>query len=488
MVVGLLVLSVILGSVAITLLAPLLIALYFNEMHLATLFGAIAASYAFTSSALYLTLRGTEQGLKRIQSFEVLVLGWVLLLLSGALPMYFTLNLDAESALFETMSAISTSNASVLENIDELPKSAIFWRVQLQWLGGLLTLLSLVLILAPTGVGGLPKRQIALLENVGAGGGNRVVKASINVMAAYTAVSVCCATALFVAGVPVYDSLCLAAGAVSTSGFSPVYSDLSSYEVPSLFPILTLFMFIGATSILWQRMFIIRRWHIFFEHRESYFIIAGCLSLAIFLAVATILATRTASQNIDIFAIVANATFTAVSLISTTGFQWSDQVQGHIPPVVLLLVVIIGGGTFSTAGGIKFYRIGRMSIQSARELNRLIFPHSVQGNINRQGSDDIYPLKALWSFLTISLLVIWGCAAILAFDGISFEGSLTAAIASFSSIGSIYTHENLANGNWVSYADMGLLSKSAVGVTMFLGRIEVLALMALFNVTYWKTR
>ncbi|MBL4645482.1 MAG: TrkH family potassium uptake protein [Rhizobiales bacterium] len=488
MVVGLLVLAVILGSVAVTLIAPIMIALYFDEIQLAILFGATAAAYAFTSSALYLTLRGTERGLKRIQSFELLTLSWMLLWISGSLPLFFAFNLDIGNALFETISAISTSNASLIEGREELPRSALFWRIQLQWLGGLLTLLSLVIVLAPAGVGGLPKRQIALLESVGFGGGSRVVKACLNVVTAYTTVSVLCATALFISGVPLFDSLCLAAGAVSTGGFSPISADLNTYESVGLYPILTIFMFIGATSILWQRMFIVRRWHLVLEHRESYFLLAGCFALAIVFGIIAIISSRSNSQFVDVMAIAMDALFMAVSLISTTGYQWSNDVQQHIDPVIIIAVVLIGGGTFSTAGGIKFYRLGRMLVQSINELNRLVFPHSIQRSIYNRANDEIAQLKALWSFLVVAMLIIWVCTAALAFDGIPFDGSLIASIASFSSIGSIYDPSAAGGENWLSYAEMAPLSKIAVGVTMFLGRIEILAFLALFNITYWKTR
>lgn len=485
---GLIVLAAILGSVAAALAAPFLIALYMDEFQAAQLFGATAAAYAFFASAIFITLRGKERGLKRVETFGLLLLAWVLLLASGALPLALTTQMSTIDVVFETISAITTSNASVITSVVDLPRSVLFWRVQLQWMGGLLTLLSLVIVLAPAGVGGLPRRQIALLEKVGIGGGGRILKTCMNVGGVYTLLTLICAGGIALSGVPLFESLCLAAGTVSTGGFMPIEGGLASYNAPLMYPIMFAFMIIGATSILWHRMLFTRRGQLLREHRESYMIIAGIAVLGVLLTLAFSQIPNLPGQQKSAITPFLDGFFLAASLITTTGFEWSGSQIMHIQPIAIGSIVIVGGGAFSTAGGLKFYRIGGMLLQSFHELNRLVFPHSVQSDRFGGSQVEIGLLKAIWSFLIVAVLLVWGCAAVLTLDGIPFEASIIASLAAFSSMGSAYSPEWNDLGLWPEFVDMPVLSKSALGVTMLLGRIEILAFFGVFNLTYWNSR
>ena len=485
---GLIVLAAILGSVATTLIVPFLIALYMDEFQAVQMFGATAAAYTFFASAIFITLRGKERGLKRVETFGLLLLAWVLLLTSGALPLALTTQLSGVDALFETVSAITTSNASVFEDVDDLPRSVLFWRVQLQWLGGLLTLLSLVIVLAPAGVGGLPKRQIALLEKVGIGGGGRILKTCMNVGSIYTILTLVCAAGIALSGVSLFDSLCLAAGTISTGGFMPVNGGLAAYDAPLMFPVIFVFMIIGATSILWHRMIFTRRGQLLREHRESYLMIASIVVLGVLLTSVFAQIPKLPGQPNSAFTPLLDGLFLAASLITTTGYEWGGSQLVHIQPIAIGSIVIVGGGAFSTAGGLKFYRIGGMLVQSFQELNRLVFPHSVQSEQFGGSQVEIGTLKAIWSFLIVAVLLVWGCAAVLTLDGIPFEAAIIASLAAFSSMGSAYSPDWNDMGVWPEYVNMPVLSKSALGVTMLLGRIEILAFFGVFNLTYWNSR
>lgn len=485
---GLIVLAAILGSVATALIIPFLIAVYLDEAQSVLTFGSTAAAYAFVASAIFISLRGKERGLKRIETFGLLLLAWVLLLLSGALPLGLSLGMPSDLALFETVSAITTNNASSLVEIEQIPRSVLFWRVQLQWLGGFLTLLSMVIVLAPTGVGGLPKRQIALLEKVGIGGGGRILKTCVQIGTTYIGLTFLCAFLLFLTGMPLFESFSMASGALSTGGFMPISGGVSDLGTTLAFPILIIFMIVGATSILWHRMIITRRGQLLREHRESYLIILAVAVLALVLGFGLTQATLAPAAEHDLGSEILSGIFLAASLVSTTGFEWTAGDIGKIPPILVGCIILIGGGAFSTAGGLKFYRLGGMLTQSYHELNRLVFPHSIQSERFGGSLAEIGVLKAIWSLLIVAVLIIWGCASILSLDGIPFEASLIASLSAFSSVGSAYDTNWNNLGLWPEFSEMALLSKTALGVTMLLGRIEVLVFFGLFNMTYWNTR
>lgn len=485
---GLIVLAAILGSVATALIIPFLIAVYLEETQAVLIFGSTAAAYAFFASAIFISLRGKERGLKRIETFGLLLLAWILLLFSGALPLGLSLGMPTNVALFETVSAITTNNATTFLEINNLPRSVLFWRVQLQWLGGFLTLLSMVIVLAPTGVGGLPKRQIALLERVGIGGGGRILKTCVQIGSTYIGLTFLCAFLLFIAGMPLFDSFSMASGALSTGGFMSIDGGVSSLGSPMAFPILVVFMIIGATSILWHRMIIIRRGQLLREHRESYFILGAVVVLAVLLSIGLSGSAGLFTSGEDFTHEILRGIFLAASLISTTGYEWTAGDIGKIPPIFVGCIILVGGGAFSTAGGLKFYRLGGMLTQSFHELNRLVFPHSIQSERFGGSLAELGVLKAIWSLLIVAVLTIWACASILSLNGVPFEASIIAALSAFSSVGSAYDPNWNDLGLWPEFSEMALLSKSALGVTMLLGRIEVLVFFGLFNMTYWNTR
>jgi len=176
-----------------------------------------------------------------------------------------------------------------------------------------------------------------------------------------------------------------------------------------------------------------------------------------------------------------------ISLVTTTGYEAGGVRLSLLPLTVVLLLALAGGGSFSTAGGLKYYRIGGMLVQARHELRRLIYPHGVRST--RFGSQpyDMPMMRAIWGHLFLSLLVVALASLIVSVSGSNFIGALSSAVASFANIGPLHGSGWGAEGPWPLYSAMPGPVKLALAVTMVLGRLEVVALLAALNAAFWRS-
>ncbi|AXS40660.1 potassium transporter TrkG [Breoghania sp. L-A4] len=443
----------------------------------------------FCALSFLFALNGRRSAFGRMQSFLLLTLCWVVLGLIGALPFAITAGLSPADSVFESVSGLTTTGATVFTNLADYPLAIIFWRAELQWLGGLLTLLSITLISAPAGIGGLPDRHIRLAESAEGMMGHRVVNAVRDIAGLYLLTTVACMICLLLSGIPPIDALCLALATVSTGGFVPIDGNISDYGNPFAEIAMIIFMLLGASSILWQRMLLTNRRQLLARHRESYSVMA----LAGIVGLMYALTLFRAAGSVDVLSpltALREGLFTAASLVSTTGFEVRHGGFAVLPLTLVMFIALVGGGTFSTAGGLKHYRLGGMLVQAYRELGRLVYPHGIRSAQFGSQVYDIQLMKAIWSFFSASIVVVAFGSLALALEDIDYEGALVASIAAFSNIGPLYPNGWLAVGAeaWPAYAALNGPSKMILCTIMILGRIEVLALFAAANHTYWLRR
>lgn len=481
--------SIVLLAFSFAMLLPIAVAAAAGDARSVFDFFLIASLSGFCAAGFFFALQGRRAAFGRVQSFLLLILSWTALCLVGALPFLIVSGLSAIDAVFESVSGLTTTGATIFVTLSDYPLAVIFWRAELQWLGGLLTLLSIVLISAPAGIGGLPDRHIRLAEGAEGMRGHRVLNAVRDIAGLYILLTILCLILLLLAGIPALDALCLALATVSTGGFVPIDGNISDYANPFAEVSLIVFMLLGATSILWQRMLLTNRRQLLKHHRESYsvMILAGGLGL---LYALTLFDAAGSAAVLHPLTALREGLFTAVSLVSTTGFEVRHAGFAVLPLTVVIFVALIGGGSFSTAGGIKHYRMGGMFTQAYRELGRLVYPHGIRSAQFGSQVYDIQLMKAIWSFFVVTLLVIAFGSLTLALEDIDYEGSLVMTIAAFSNIGTLYSNGWLAVGHegWPSYPSLNEHSKLILCTVMILGRIEVLALIGAFNHTYWSRK
>ena len=367
-------LSQLLGIFAVAMLVPAVIGLLTHDRATADGFMLAAALTAFLSGAIFFALRGRRGRLDRVAGFMLVLAIWVLPPIVGAIPLMRPAGVDYLTALFEAASGYTTTGASALPTLRGIGFAAVFWRAELQWLGGLMTLVTIVMLLAPTQIGGIPNRQLPLIGSVGerrAATPGNILPTVLAIAAAYSAATAICVVLLLATGIPPFDAVCLALSTVSTGGFMPMNGGLYLYRNAGAEFVIMVFMMIGATSILWHRMMAPGRWRLVKEHRESYWVVGVVVTVGIAYAIAI---TRSSDVPSFLYPLTAlrQGLFTAASLVSTTGFHARLHGFATLPLLIVLFLAIIGGGAFSTAGGLKFFRIGGMLVAVAA---RIAAPH-----------------------------------------------------------------------------------------------------------------
>ena len=478
------ILSQVLGALAFALLPPAAVGLITGEIAAAQTFLAVAGLVGFVAGAFFFALQGRGRRLDRAAGFVLVVAVWVIPPLIAAIPLMQPAGGDYMTALFETVSGYTTTGATNLPTLAPLGFTGVFFRAELQWLGGLMTLLTIVTVLAPSGLGGVSNTNLVLIVNPEDRYG-RILGAVRQVVFAYSAVTLACLLLLFASGIRPFDAVCLTFSAMSTGGFMPIDGDLSAYRNGFANAVLAVFMLVGATSIIWHRMVLEGRWQLLRHHSESYWVIGIAVAAGLAYAVAFAQSAVETDVRASLGAL-GDGLLAGASLVSTTGFEPRPGGLAALPAAVVILLAIIGGGAASTAGGIKYYRVGGMIAQALNELRRLVYPHAIRGSRFGSVAYNLELMRGIWSNLAICLVIIVAATMLIALELPSFDGAFTAAVAAFSSIGPLYPASSVSSG-WPAYADFGGFTKGVLIATMILGRIEVLALFAAVNFAYWRS-
>ncbi|MBN9022423.1 MAG: TrkH family potassium uptake protein [Rhizobiales bacterium] len=477
-------LSQALGWLAAATFLPALIGFAVGDRHSGNAFLLVAVLLGFLSGAAIFALRGRRRGLSRVGSY-VLILGlWLIVPLVAAIPLALGARIPYVTALFEAVSGFTTTGASAIGGVRVVGTAGIFFRAELQWLGGFVSLVTVATVLAATGLGGLSRSQVALVSGVE----DRLSRIMIGVrqiFVAYAAVTVLCMVLLILSGIPPFESICIALSTLSTGGFMPIDGTFAQYDNPFANVVVSVFMLVGATSIVWQRMVAEGRWYQVRQHRESYWVVGTAVALGIVytIAFADPLGLVEGSQGDWI----TGGLLTGISLVTTTGFEAHPGAFVAIPAVLALVVALVGASGLSTAGGLKQYRIGALLTLSSLELRRLIYPHSVHEPRVGSIAFNLDMMKAILSYLFVSLLVLMASVLLLSLSLPDFQAAITAAIAAFSNIGALYAAGWHDPVTWTPYAEYDAFAKLVFIVTMILGRLEVLVVFAAFNLSYWRS-
>ena len=464
-----------LAALSVALIVPAIIAAGLGEGAQAVDFLVSALVSIFVAGSMMLSLSGRERRLRPAQRYLLALLLWTLLPIVGALPLLLGVpSLSPIDAYFEAVSGLTTTGATVLPAPERLPRSIVLWLGMLQWIGGGLTLLVVVLALAPTGVGGLPETHARMIEHGGLPEKRRLVLVIRDIFPIYLGATALTFLALAATELDAFEALVLAFSSVSTGGFTPRSVDLGEYVSSFGLAVMTAAMLYGATNVLWHRDLLHLRRRQSFAHRESVWMIGLCLVLGLVAGYRYLEASGRGA-----WVALRDGIFTATSLVTTTGFEVRYAGFEVFTVVVVATVLSIGATSFSTGGGIKVFRIGAMVLQGGRELNRLIYPHGVRPSTLGGQVYDMQVMKAIWSGFLAFVLAAIALSLLLAAEGIPYDGSVIGALSALSNAGPIYASD-WAGAGWPAYSELGSGTRLMLCAGMILGRLEVIAVFGLF--------
>ena len=463
-------------------LTPILVALFYNEAT-SSEFGMAFLITALSGLTLWLPFSRTPRELRAGDGFLVTALFYLGLGSFGAIPLYLNTeaNLSFVDAAFESMSGLTTTGATLMVGLDTLPKSILYYRQQLQWLGGIGIIVLAVAIFPLIGIGGM---QLYQTESPGPNKENkltpRITETARALWFIYVSLTAICALAYWLAGMEFFDALChsystIAIGGFSTHDQSIGYFDSSLIEAVSIFFMLLAGINFGLHFFVWQRK------DPFFYFRDSetkaylVFILFGTLLVCSLLwnsADLTDSWTQTFRQGV----------FQTVSIATTTGFSTSNfsEWPGALP-FILLFSAFAGGCAGSTAGGVKIIRVLLLSLQGLREVKRLVhpagmFPLKLGGEpVTRRISESV------WSFLSAYLIIfVIMVVVLLIISDLDF-------ITAFSAIGACLNNLGPGLGSVsANYSGLSVEVKSLLMFAMMLGRLEIFTLLVLLTPSYWR--
>lgn len=460
------------------MLLPWIVALYAGEPDAFSAFSLGVLLTGFGGGALIMAFRDVVRRTSKIDLFLLVVGAWVLVPLFAALPLYVSGALPTlTDAYFEALSGFTTTGASVIPSLDETDRAVLIWRAVLQWLGGWASIVMGAAVLAPLGVGGMELRLSPLTRADKSRALDRFRGTAKAVGSLYASFTAACFLLTWAGGVPAFDAFCLSLSAISTGGFTPTDAGLSGYEAPWSMLFLALFMLIGAMNFATHRAAFRGHWQEYEDDPENAYLAVMVLGGGVLLAVAALQDTG------DIVSATMAGLFTAIALVTGTGFVAPNESVLHsISPIFVIGLVLIGGATLSTAGGIKLMRIALLMKQGGRELKRLVHPHGIIATQFAGRSLAIPIMKSVWTFFILFLFAYAVLAVLLSATGLSLEAALLASASAIANVGPAYDLVRMGEGALnPTYAAMTDNAKWLLMVGMVVGRVELLAFVALFS-------
>ncbi len=474
------ILGFLIAAASLMMLPPALVSWWYND-GTANLFLVSAAILFIAGMAIFLPVRHVHEELRLRDGFLVVTACWLALVLVGALPFLLLTQPDISyvDAVFESMSGLTTTGATILKNIDDLPRGVLYYRQQLQWLGGLGIVVLAVAILPMLRIGGM---QLYRAETPGPHKESkltpRVTETAKALWLIYLGITVLCVLAYWLGGMTLFDAVGHAFSTVAIGGMSTHDAGFAWFDSPTLEVIATFFMVIAGINfaihfIAWKR-----------ASSQPYFHdpeLKVYASLLLGLTVLTTIALYLNGTYASIAESARFASFQVVSVMTTTGFSTADfSIWPGFIPIMLICIAFIGGCAGSTCGGMKVIRIMLLYRQAIREVHRLIHPHAVipvkMGG--RKTSANV--MDAVWGFFF--LYVASFVMITIALNGVGVD-PVTAYAAAAACITNLGPGLGDVSAN---YASLNSTAKVILSFAMLMGRLEIFTLLVLFSPAFWR--
>ena len=435
--------------------------------------------YLIVGGSLIITNRSVELKISTKEAFIITVLSWILLAFLSAVPFIYTkINLSVVDALFESMSGITTTGSTIINNLDYQPKGILIWRAMLQWLGGIGIVVIALFILPFLRIGGM---QLFHLE-----GDDpyekflpKISSVVSKIILVYVALTLILIILYYLNGMILFDAVAHSFTTISTGGFSTHNESFAYFQSNSILNIAIIFMIIGSIPFLLLAQTTITNFlNVIKDHQVRLFLTILIISIIMIYYLA-----RDYVEG-DIFHQISTISFNTISIISGTGFV-SDNFEnwGNYASVLFLFLMFIGGCAGSTTGGLKIFRFQILFKYIVLHLRKMLQPHMViSSHFNgKKITDSTY--ESVMTFFFIYIITFASSALLLSFSGIDFLTCISAAASAISNVGPGLGEIIGPEGNYSKLTDY---SKLVLTLTMFLGRLEMLTIFVLLLPSFWK--
>jgi trk system potassium uptake protein TrkH len=466
--------SILVMFFSLSFVIPMAISLIFDDSALNIFIITFAIIFSLGLFG-WLVSRDAGDDLNQKDGFIIITFFWVVLSIAGSIP-FILIGMPLVDAFFESMSGITTTGATVISNLDDLPESVLFYRQLLQWMGGMGLIVLAIAVMPLLGIGG---GQLYKTEIPGAMNDQkltpRIKETAQALWLIYLVLTFFCALFYYFAGMNGFDAISHSLSTVSIGGFSTHNESIGYFNNGLIEAVCIAFMLLSALSFTLHYFAIyMKRPLKYFHDPESKFFISILLVIfTISMAVNMLSTTGEAS--------IRELLFHTVSIVTTTGFAIGDSSQWN-PSIGFLLLIgaFIGACSGSVGGGIKSWRVLIMINYAYINLKKMIHPNAVIslkiGNKNVE--NDV--ASSVWGFFSIYVISFVILLLGLVMAGLDFESAFSAIGACLNNLGPglgevSQTYES------VSPAGKGILS-----FAMILGRLEIFTLLVLFTPVFWR--
>ena len=474
------ILGLLLGLFSLTMVPPLAVSWFYMDGNL-TSFAIAFALVLGGGIVLWLPVRRHRRELRLRDGFLVVVAFWVVLGLSGAVPFLLLDDpaMTVADAVFEAVSGLTTTGATVITGIDSLPRSLLFYRQMLQWLGGMGIIVLAVAILPVLGIGGL---QLYRAETPGPLKDQkltpRITETAKALWYIYLGLTILCAIGYRAAGMDWFDAVAHSFSTVAIGGFSTHDASLGHFESPAVEGVAMVFMALAGINfalhfVAWRA----RSPAAYLQDAElrayAYFLAAMVAAASAYLY-----ATGTFDGALDALRFGA---FQAIAFGTTTGFTTSGYTAWPgMLPVLLVLSSFVGACAGSTGGGLKVIRVLLLVKQGMREIHQLIHPNArVSIKVGETALSDRV-VAAVWGFFA-------GYVVVFVFLLLALMASGLDQVTAFSAVAACLNNLGPGLGEvGANYAEIGAGAKLLLSLAMLLGRLEVFTLLVILTPGFWR--
>ncbi len=425
-----------------------------------------------------LTKKNDRKNVGKREGYLIVALTWVTISVFGTLPFLFSGAItNYTDAFFETISGFTTTGATILENIETLPKSILYWRAMTHWIGGMGIIVLTVAILPFLGIGGL---QLMIAEMPGITPDKlhpRITETAKRFWGIYVIFTMAEILLLWFGEMNFFESVCHSFATMATGGFSTRNASIAAFGPYSQYVII-FFMFLAGTNFTLHYFALHRQFKKVISNEEFkvYFWIVTILT--IFIAIGLFLSENLSPENS-----IRNSLFTVTSILTTTGFVTSDySIWPSFLWMLIFAIMFIGGSAGSTGGGVKIIRILLLIKNSLLEMKRSIHPQAIIPVKYNKKSVSQQLIFNVMAFFLIYFIIFSTGTLVLSMFGYDFLTSVGASIATLGNIG-----PGIGGvGPVDNYAFFSIPSKWILSFLMLLGRLELFTILIVLSPAFWK--
>ena len=428
---------------------------------------------------ILLTKKHKSSEIKKRDGYLIVVGGWLFMTLFGCLPYLISGSIpDLTNAFFETMSGFTTTGSTILDDIESLPKSILFWRSMTQWIGGMGIIVLTIAILPLLGIGGM---ELFIAEAPGPTKDKihpRIKETAKRLWIIYFGLTILETVILMVIGLDFFDALNHSLTTTSTGGFSTKQASIAAFQNPWVEAVIVIFMLLAGTNFTLIYFGLKMRFNKILKNDEfKWYITSICL------VVITLTLYHSYSHKIALFKSFREICFQVVSIITTTGYSTADYtIWGSFMSFIFFLFLFSGASAGSTSGGIKIVRIILLIKNGLLEFKRRLHPKAVIPVILNGSSISNQITYNLLAFIFLYLFVFVVGSIFLAALGIDIITSISAVASAVGNVGPGIGKV----GPSFSFNDIPNIGKWILSLLMLMGRLELFTVCLLFTPYFWK--